>query len=69
MQFRKAAPGYKKNPLKGCNRNAKCICGSEKKIKKCCGKFEWMEEDLAIDIERTLKSLSNEEKTQIGYRK
>jgi len=32
------SPGFKWNPLRNHRRNDPCVCGSNVKIKKCCGK-------------------------------
>lgn len=49
--------GYVSNPLgKGRFRNHECICGSTKKVKKCCGRSMYMEEKLAKSIKVRLKA-------------
>lgn len=40
--------GFSRNPLSSGNiRNGSCICGSQIKIKKCCGLFRYIRSDYA----------------------
>lgn len=38
MKCQKPKEGYMENPLRKVDRNIKCVCGSDKKVKKCCGR-------------------------------
>ena len=46
MRYLVPASGYSQNPL--CNskiRNFSCPCGSQKKIKKCCGRVNYIPDE------------------------
>ena len=51
MKYYKLDPGNVWNPLaKGKFKNFPCPCGSDLKVKKCCGSVDYMKKDLANQI-------------------
>ena len=54
--------GYVENPLRtGKYRNMKCICGSEIKVKKCCGRKLYLEKDYAEAIMAEANKIKGED--------
>jgi hypothetical protein len=63
-----AKPGYAFNPLNRINGNLKCTCGSNLKIKKCCGMIRYIPEEKAEVISEFLNGLTPEEKAAVGIK-
>lgn len=48
------------NPLKkGKAKNLPCLCASGKKVKRCCGQFDYMKKDLAETCRRFVEDGSS----------
>lgn len=64
--------GMVSNPLtKGKANNLPCICGSGKKVKRCCGQFAYMKKDLAETCKKFVEdgsSLSQEERRLLAHK-
>jgi septal ring factor EnvC (AmiA/AmiB activator) len=60
------------NPLKkGKAKNLPCLCGSGKKVKRCCGQFDYMKKDLAETCKKFVNdgaSLSQEERRLLAHK-
>lgn len=60
---------YSHNPLRHVNVNTACICGSGKKVKKCCGKYKYVNRVWANDVVWVLSDMTPEQKKSVGYKK
>lgn len=59
--------GYGRNPMLRLCRNVSCLCGSMKKVKKCCGKVKYVKIEAAESLQKFIDNLSIEAKKAIGY--
>lgn len=58
MQVYTPKKGYTHNPLNKAEfRNLSCPCESGKKVKKCCGRQLYVEQDWADTLNEALKNL------------
>lgn len=48
--------GYERNPLRQ-YRNIPCPCGSRKKAKRCCGRFDALPVELVEALRKYLRSI------------
>lgn len=53
---------YRRNPMRAVKRNVKCICGSDRKVKVCCGRQRWVPKYWAAKVQGTLDYLTDEQK-------
>lgn len=69
MKIRVAMEGYQKNPLKDVNRNELCICGSDRKVKRCCGRDYYVPNKWGDEVRELLNGMTEKLKTKVGYEK
>ena len=59
---------YCRNPLRNVGRNIKCICGSGKKVKKCCGRQRFVPVEWAAKVQILLCELTDRQRVKFKYK-
>ena len=65
----KPKPGYTLNPMRKLNRNVTCLCISGKKVKKCCGRPLYVENEYAEKVNKVLNGLDEECRKALGIKR
>ena len=67
MRMYKPKDGYAHNPVLKLPRNSMCPCGSNQKVKKCYGRFHYIEQEKADYLIERINSFDEELKKALGY--